>query len=346
MSDPVVAAHGFDEARFAEYLESAGLLDGPLAIEQIQGGQSNPTFLLTSGERRYVLRKKPPGTILPSAHQVDREYRVMKALGEHSDVLVPRMRLLCEDDAVIGTTFYVMDFVPGRVYANPLLEPLPRAQRTPVYHAMIDTLARLHRVDYRAAGLADFGRPDGYVARQVKRWRSQYEASKTEVLPAMDNLMDWLVDHLPESDEAAIAHGDYRPGNLMLAPDRAEVVAVLDWELATIGHPLADLAYCCMPYHLPPGPQGVGGLVGVDLADRGIPAESALIERYCRRTGRDGIGDFPVFMAFSLFRYAAILQGIRARALAGNASNPRALEVGAQAGVVAEAGWHIARAFG
>lgn len=341
---PVLEAHRFDEQRLTAYLSQADLLDGPLKIRQFQGGQSNPTYLLETGARRYVLRKKPPGKVLPSAHQVDREYRVMKALGEHSKVPVPVMHLLCEDDTVIGTSFYVMDFVPGRVYSHPQLEALPKQDRAAVYHASIDTLARLHSVDYQAAGLGNFGRPQGYVARQVKRWRSQYEASKTGELPAMDNLMDWLDEHIPQDDAAAIAHGDYRLGNLLLAMNGSDVVAVLDWELATIGHPLADLAYYCLPFHLPHGIQGVRGLDGLDLAARGIPEERGLLERYCNGCGRDGISDWPVFLAFALFRTAAILQGVHARALQGNASNRDALEVGKRAGLMAERGWQIARA--
>ena len=211
---PVLEAHRLDEARLAEYLEQHNLLDGALKVRQFQGGQSNPTYLLQSGDREYVLRKKPPGKVLPSAHQVDREYRVMKALGEHSEVPVPAMHLLCEDDDVIGTSFYVMDFVPGRVFTQPQLEALPKDQRADLYNDKIDTLAKLHSVDYQAAGLGDFGKPKGYVERQVKRWSAQYEASKTDEMPAMDNLMAWLADNIPQDDSAAIAHGDFRLGNL------------------------------------------------------------------------------------------------------------------------------------
>ena len=339
----VLEAHRVDEGRLADYLAGQDLLDGALKVRQFQGGQSNPTYLLESGERRYVLRKKPPGKVLPSAHQVDREYRVMKALGEHSDVPVPTMRVLCEDESVLGTSFYVMDFVPGRVYSLPQLESLNKADRTQLYHDKIDTLARLHRVDYQAVGLGDFGKPQGYVTRQVKRWSAQYEASKTGDLPAMDNLMAWLADHIPDDDSAAIAHGDFRLGNLLVDNQEPRVVAVLDWELATIGHPLADLAYCCLPYHMPHGVNGVRGLDGLDLAARGIPDEHALLERYCEGAGRDGISDWPVFLAFALFRSAAILQGVYARALQGNASDRNALEVGKRAGLIAERGWQIAR---
>ena len=340
---PVLEAHRLDEARLAEYLEQHNLLDGALKVRQFQGGQSNPTYLLESGGRQYVLRKKPPGKVLPSAHQVDREYRVMKALGEHSEVPVPAMHVLCEDDEVIGTSFYVMDFVPGRVFTQPQLEALPKDQRADLYNDKIDTLAKLHSVDYQAAGLGDFGKPKGYVERQVKRWSAQYEASKTDEMPAMDNLMAWLADNIPQDDSAAIAHGDFRLGNLLVDNRTPDVVAVLDWELATIGHPLADLAYCCLPYHMPHGVNGVRGLDGLDLRARGIPDEQSLLQRYCEGANRDGINDWPVFLAFALFRSAAILQGVYARALQGNASNRNALEVGKRAGLIAERGWQIAR---
>ena len=221
---PVLEAHRIDEGRLADCLGREDLLDGPLKVRQFQGGQSNPTYLLESGERRYVLRKKPPGKVLPSAHQVDREFRVMKALGEHSDVPVPRMRLFSDDEDVVGTSFYVMDFVPGRVYSHPQLEALPKEQRADLYHSSVDTLAKLHRVDYQAAGLGDFGRPQGYVARQVKRWSAQYQASQTDQLPAMDNLIDWLQEHIPAEDSAAIAHGDNRLARKLGAAELLERV--------------------------------------------------------------------------------------------------------------------------
>lgn len=339
---PVRPAHRFDEARLADYLRAQGLLHGALRVQQFQGGQSNPTYLLDCDGRRYVLRKKPPGHVLPSAHQVDREYRVMKALREHSRVPVPTMHVLCQDPEVIGTIFFVMDYVPGRVFSQPSLEAVPRSARAPIYHAMIDTLAALHQVDYREAGLDGFGRPNGYLSRQVKRWSAQYEASKTDDLPAMDNLIAWLREHIPADDEASIAHGDFRLGNLLIADDAPQVVAVLDWELTTIGHPLADLAYCCMPYHMPHDVTGMRGLAGLDLTGLGIPDEHELLHRYCERTGRDGIRDWPVYLAFSMFRSAAILQGVFARALQGNASSSDAREVGHNAGRVAEIGWRIA----
>lgn len=342
----VLDAHRFDEARLEEYLREAGLIDGAMRVRQFQGGQSNPTFLLETGAedapQRYVLRKKPPGKTLPSAHQVEREYRVMSSLAD-SDVPVPTMHVLCEDADVIGTPFYIMDFVAGRVLSRPQLETVERSERRPIHRAMIDTMAKLHSVDVAAAGLSDFGRPSGYIERQIKRWTSQYEASKTDDLPAMDNLIDWLAEHVPEDEPAAIAHGDFRVGNLLLAPDEPRVAAVLDWELATLGHPLADLAYCCMPYYLPYNQGDKRGLAGLDLAALGVPDEAEVLQHYCEATGRASIDDWPVFVAFSMFRSAAILQGVYARALQGNASNRDALSVGERTALIAERGWEVAR---
>lgn len=339
----VLAAHRFDEGALAEYLRPRleGVAQG-LRVRQFQSGQSNPTFLLEAGGRRYVLRKKPPGKLLPSAHQIEREYKVLKALAG-TGVPVPPVHLLCEDPQIIGTAFYVMDYVPGRLYGHPRLTEAPRAERAAIYEAMADTLARLHAVDWQAVGLADFGRPSGYVERQIKRWSGQYEASRTGEMPAMEKLMTWLPEHMPAEDETAIAHGDFRPGNLLIHPERAEVVAVLDWELATLGHPLADLAYCCMPYHLPAGVAGIKGLAGLDLAAENLPPESQFLAAYRARSGRGEIPHWNFFLAFSLFRLTAILQGVYHRALQGNASNADALQVGERAGVLAEAGWQLAQ---
>lgn len=340
----VLPGHRFDEGALRAYLRPhlAGIGDG-FRVRQFQGGQSNPTFLIEAGAHRYVLRKKPSGKLLPSAHQVEREYRVMTALRE-SDVPVPRTRLLCEDPEVMGTAFYIMDHVPGRIIGEPELPEMTATERGAVYQAMAATLARLHRVDWRAAGLEDYGRPRDYVARQIRRWTQQYEASRTESLPAMERLVAWLPEHIPEADETAIAHGDFRIGNLILHPERPAVVAVLDWELSTLGHPLADLAYCCMPYHLPAGKSGVRGLAGLDLVALGIPSEACFLESYRAHSGRDSIPQWRFFLAFSLFRLAAILQGVQARALQGNAANTDALEVGRRAGLLAEAGWRLAEA--
>lgn len=340
----VLDAHRFDEQKLKAWLQTAMPDIGDrLDIQQFQGGQSNPTFLLDTDSGRYVLRKKPPGKTLPSAHMVEREYKVIRALSDNTDVPVPQARVLCEDADIIGTPFYVMDFMPGRVVSHPALRALDRHERRPVHEAAMDTLAQMHAVDVNAVGLGDFGRPEGYVARQVARWTKQYQASKTDDMPAMDNLMAWLPDHLPKNDECAIAHGDYRLGNLMLAPDKPEIIAILDWELSTLGHPLADLAYYCLPYHLPMDLEGSRGIVGEDLEALNVPEEQELVEHYCRQSGRSGIDDWHVYLSFSLFRLAAIVQGVYARALQGNASNADALQVGKRASMLAEAGWRIAQ---
>lgn len=348
MSEPVLVevlpAHRLDEAALADYLRGRlPEMDEQLTIRQFQGGQSNPTYLLETAGRRYVLRKKPPGKILPSAHMVEREYQVISALGRHTRVPVPTTHLLCEDERIIGTPFYVMDFVGGRVLEHPAFAEAAADERRAIHFAAIDTLAALHRVDASAVGLDGFGKPQGYVARQIKRWSGQYEASRTGDMPAMEQLMRWLPEHVPARDESAITHGDYRPGNLILAADEPRVAAILDWELCTLGHPLSDLAYYCLPYHLPADHPGMRGLVGLDLAAAGVPSERELLERYCQQTGRSGLEDWHVFVAFSLFRLAAIVQGVYARALQGNASNANALEVGQRAGLLAEAGWRIAQ---
>ncbi|ROO31444.1 phosphotransferase family protein [Salinisphaera japonica] len=340
-------AHRLDEAALAGFMRDHNLLDGDLTVEQFQGGQSNPTYLLTTGtgdrRARYVLRKKPPGEILPSAHRIDREYKVMHALRDAPGVPVPAMRAYGTDESILGTEFFIMDYIAGRVFSDPGLPDLAPAERGTLYGAMIDRMADLHSVDVEAAGLADFGKPHGYVERQIKRWRSQYEASTDAPDANMIALGDWLADNIPADVAPAIAHGDFRLGNLLVAPGSFEVAAVLDWELATLGHPIADLAYACMPYYLPQGIPGLKGIDGMDLAAAGIPSEADQLARYRERRGIGPIDDWPVFMAFSLFRIAAILQGVYARAQAGNASNADALAVGKQATVMAECGWKIAR---
>jgi aminoglycoside phosphotransferase (APT) family kinase protein len=339
----VLPAHRFDEERLLAWLQAELPEVGErLDVRQFQGGQSNPTFLLVTDGGQYVLRKKPPGKTLPSAHMVEREYRVMKALADHTGVPVPMVRVLCEDSAIIGTPFYVMDFLDGRILSHSALPELGREDRLLAHQSAIDTLAALHSVDVNTIGLGDYGRPEGYVARQVTRWSKQYLASKTDELPAMDKLMAWLPANIPAADETAIAHGDYRFGNLMLAPDKPEVIGILDWELSTLGHPLADLAYFCLPYYLPSDMEGMRGLQGEDLEALGIPDEQSTIARYCTQTGRDGIEDWHVFLAFSLFRLAAILQGVYKRALDGNAANANALNVGKRASLLADIGWQIA----
>lgn len=339
----VLPAHKFNEANLLAWLQQAiPGFGNRLQVQQFQGGQSNPTFLLDTESGRYVLRKKPPGKTLPSAHMVEREYKVIRALADNTSVPVPKARVLCEDSEVIGTPFYAMDFMDGRIVSHSALRALEKAERMPAHHSAIDTLAALHSVDVNAVGLGDFGRPEGYVARQVARWTKQYLASKTDDLPEMDKLIEWLPENLPSTDECAIAHGDYRFGNLMLAPNCPQVIAILDWELSTLGHPLADLAYYCLPYHLPSDLEGMRGLLGEDLEALGIPTEQETIKRYCDQSGRDSIDDWHVYLAFSLFRLAAILQGVYKRALDGNAANANALDVGKRASLLAQVGWRIA----
>ncbi|MBV9088918.1 MAG: phosphotransferase family protein [Mycobacteriaceae bacterium] len=320
---PVLPAHRFDEAALARYLRTRGL-DGDLRIRQFQGGQSNPTFHLSTADHEYVLRKKPPGKLLPRAHEVEREYRVMSALAG-SDVPVPRTRLLCTDDSVIGTAFFVMDYVPGRVFADRVMRAGTPAERTAIYDGLARVLAALHRVDWHAAGLDGFGKPHGYLQRQVALWTRQWQAARVEDMPAMDRLAGWLPQHLPCDDElACIAHGDYRLGNVVIHPTEARIVAVLDWELATIGHPLADLGYACLIYHLPPGRGGYTGVAGEDLAGTGIPDERAFVASYCRYAGRQVPEALLLFVVFSMFRLASIAAGVWRRGLDGNASDPRA----------------------
>lgn len=343
LTTPVRENHRFDERALERHLNDrmAGFR-GPLAVSQFLSGQSNPTFLLEAGGARYVMRKKPPGPLLQSAHQVEREYRIIKAL-ENTDVPVPRAHLLCEDPAVIGTAFFVMDFVPGRIIMEPVLPGLKPAERSAVYDSMIDTMARMHKVDYRSVGLEGFGRPDGYISRQVARWTKQYKAAEMEPIPAMDHLMDWLANHIPEKDETGIAHGDFRLGNLILHPTEPRVVAVLDWELSTLGHPIADLAWNCMGYHYPPEHADAGSFAGKNLKELGIPPEDEYLAAYCRRTGRARIEDWNFFIAFAFFRGASIAQGIAMRAKQGNASAPDAADRGARAAISAELGWAIAQ---
>ncbi|MGH2372188.1 MAG: phosphotransferase family protein [bacterium] len=311
---------------------------GPLAVRQFEGGQSNPTYHVAAGGREYVLRRKPPGKLLPSAHLVEREYRMMAAL-QQTDVPVPRTYALCEDPAVIGTAFYIMDFIPGRIMRDPALPNLAPDERGALYRDMIDVLARLHHVDWHARGLADFGRPGNYFSRQIHRWTEQYRASETETIPSIERLIAWLPEHIPEDDRTTIVHGDYRLANLIVHPSDPRVVAVLDWELSTLGHPLADLAYNCMPYRLPAA--SFEGLADADVKLLGIPSEEEYVAAYCRRVGRTGIPDWGFYLAFAMFRLAAILQGIMGRVLAGTAAAADARTRGAMARPLADAAWAV-----
>ena len=311
----------------------------PMTVRQFESGQSNPTFHIHAASGDYVVRKKPPGRLLPSAHMVEREYRVMRAL-DSSGVPVPPVLHLCTDEQVIGTPFFVMAYVPGRIFRHPWLPELAPAERAAIYRAMIDVLARLHQVDYRAIGLEDFGKPGNYYARQIARWSEQYVAAKTEDVPAMDRLIAWLPAHIPAGDDTSLVHGDYRLENVIFHPTEPRIVAVVDWELATLGHPLGDLAYTCLPYHLEPDLLGVTS----GTSERaGIPDESSQVETYCRLTGRSGMRGWNFYVAFSLFRLASILQGVYARGLQGNASSEQALRRGAAAKRIAEVGWDVAQ---
>ena len=312
--------------------------DGPLVATKFESGQSNPTFLLKTPTNNYVLRRKPPGVLLKSAHAVDREFRVQKALAG-TDVPVAKMHYLCEDDSVIGSSFYIMDHISGRNFNEPTLGDLNNADRTSVMKDMNRVLAALHDVNIDEIGLADYGPPGHYLERQVGRWTKQYRASETKPLPAMDRLIDIITERMPVDDgQRTLVHGDYRIDNMIFERNGTRCLAVLDWELSTIGHPYADLASVIMQWQLPVGRKG-RGLMGVDRADLGLPADDAFIMQYCERRGLDGIDNFGYFVGFCFFRMAAIIQGVLKRALDGNASNPeQAKELGAYVPVFAEHG--------
>lgn len=332
-------AHRFDEAALERYLtEHVEGFTGPVTIEQFEGGQSNPTFRLQAGARRYVVRKQPPGELLPSAHQVDREYRVMKAL-EHTPVPVPRMYALCEDTSVIGTKFYVMEWVDGRVFVETRLPSLTRGERRAIYLDLARVLAELHKVDPAAVGLETFGRPGNYYERQIGRWSKQYLASKTEEIEAMDRLMAWLPDNIPEQGKSVIVHGDYRLGNALIDPNEPRIAAVLDWELSTLGDGLADLGYLCQDYH--GEAYNDVGLAGADLDALGIPTEQEMVAEYCRHAGIGKIDNWPFYLIYNMFRSAAIIQGVYKRGLDGNASSEKALEYKDAARLRAERGWKL-----
>ncbi len=313
---------------------------GALSARIIKGGQSNPTYLLTADSGRYVLRRKPVGDLLPSAHAVDREHRVMAALAGTA-VPVPRVYDCCTDPDVIGSIFYVMDFVPGRVLFEPSMPELDRADRAVVFDQMNQTIAALHAIEPASVGLADYGRPSRFVARQIDRWTKQFRASATGPSPAMEQLITWLPQHLPPEQPARIIHGDYRLDNVMLHESAPRVVAVLDWELSTLGDPLADFANHAAMWRI--SPAVFRGLDGVDLAAEGLPGEAEYVAAYCRRTGRARIDNWEFYLAFGLFRLSAILQGIAKRALDGTAAHPDAQALGAMAGPVAERAWSVAQ---
>ena len=349
---PLTGAHAFDTAALQAYLQQhlPGFA-GPLAVEQFKGGQSNPTYKLVTPQASYAMRSKPGpvARLLPSAHAIEREFRVMGALAG-SQVPVPEMHLLCDDESVIGRAFYVMQFVQGRVLWDQSLPGMTREQRGAIYDEMNRVIAALHRLDVAALGLSDFGRPGNYFERQIARWTKQYQASITALNEPMDRLIEWLPQHIPDSARDAsmvsVVHGDFRLDNLIFHPTEARVLAVLDWELSTVGHPLADFSYHCMSWHIPPGSfRGIGGL---DHAALGIPVESEYIRRYCQRSGRGTPealkADWNFYLAYNLFRLAAIVQGIAKRVEAGTAASEQARQSGAAAKPLAELGWRFAQA--
>jgi aminoglycoside phosphotransferase (APT) family kinase protein len=340
---PPPAQHAFDAAPLADWMHAnVPGFAGPIEVRQFAGGQSNPTFLVQSSNHRYVLRRKPPGKLLPSAHAVDREYRVIVAL-QDTAVPVAKAYALCEDASVIGTAFYVMDYVEGRLFWDAALPELASAERRAVYQEMTRVIAELHGVDYRAAGLGDYGKPGRYIERQVARWTQQYRAAETETIEAMDSLIEWLPRHIPEGEETSIVHGDFRLDNAIFHPSEPRILAVLDWELSTLGHPLVDLAYVCMRYHL--DVDQFRGLAGLDLAALRIPSEAECVADYCRRRGRAPVGakEWTYYLVFNMFRLTGILQGVLARAIQGNASSATALEAGRRARPLAGQAWALVR---
>ena len=331
------AIHKFDSDKLARYLEDRiPGFKGPLVATKFAGGQSNPTFMLEAQSGRYVLRRQPPGELLKSAHAVDREFRVIVALAA-TDVPVPRAYHLCEDRDVIGSMFYVMGFATGRIFWDPSLPELARGARAPIYSAIVETLAALHSVDVNGVGLADYGRAGNYFERQIGVWTKQYRASETERLEAMETLIEWLPANCPQDDgPPSLVHGDFRIDNLIFDSVDPKIIAILDWELSTLGNPLADLAYFCMCLRLPPVGH-IPGLLGKDRAELGVPDEEAIVRRYCQLRGIPAIAHWNFYLAFSFFRLAAIAQGVKKRALGGNASSTRAGQVGAMTVHLAEA---------
>jgi aminoglycoside phosphotransferase (APT) family kinase protein len=340
---PVREAHVMDVARLEGWLGERLPAVRPLTIQQFSGGQSNPTYLLSTPGGRYVLRRKPPGTLLPSAHAVDREFRIITALAG-TDVPVPRALCYCDDVSVAGTPFYLMEYVEGRIFWNPALPGLTSSERAAAYEEMNRVIAAIHTVDPDAVGLSDFGRRENYVARQIERWSKQYRASELEHIDSMEQLIDWLPMHVPPDEPARITHGDFRIDNLIFDRSELRILAVIDWELATLGNAFSDFAYNCMPYRMPESMRK--GLAALDLAQLGIPSEREYVRQYLVRTGRasePAPGAFNFYIAFNLFRLASILQGVAARARLGNASSEHATEAGSLTRPIADLGWAQAR---
>lgn len=339
-------AHRFDVRRLEEYLSShVDGFAGPVTVTEFRGGQSNPTYRLETASANYVLRRKPPGKLLKSAHAVDREFRVISALYS-SGFPVPRPYVLCEDEDVIGTAFYVMECVEGRIFWELDLPGLDPDERAAIYDHVNETIAALHTTDYDAIGLGDYGVPGNYFERQVSRWTKQYRASETGTIAAMDRLIEWLPDNIPDDNSSSIVHGDYRLDNMIIHPAEPRVIAVLDWELSTIGHPLADFTYHLMAWQMPEIGIGSTGLAGKPIDELGIPGEDEYIARYCARTGRDCIPDRNFYAAFNFFRLAAILQGIAGRVRDGTAASKHASQAIKAVQPLADLGWQNAAQHG
>jgi aminoglycoside phosphotransferase (APT) family kinase protein len=344
----VTAAHAFDVKKLEAYL--ADRIPGfrtPLEVRQFKGGQSNPTYQLVTPNKKYVMRRKPPGKLLPSAHAVDREFKVISAL-HPTGFPVAKPYVLCEDESVIGTMFYVMDCVEGRVLWEATLPGMDRQERWAIYDAMNETLARLHNLDYLKIGLEDFGKPTAYVARQITRWTKQYQLSETEKIWEMDKLIDWLPKHLPEEGRPSVVHGDYRLDNMILHPTEPKVLAVIDWELSTIGDPLADFTYHLMQWQMMPGGTSAGTqtLLTADLPALGIPTMDEYVKMYCERTGRKETPNMDYYAAYNFFRLGGILQGIVGRVRDGTAANANAAQSASAVRPLAERAWYFAQRAG
>ena len=343
---PVREAHRFDIPRLERFMqENVDGFSGPLAVEQFKGGQSNPTYKLATPGRAYVLRRKPPGKLLPGAHAVDREYRVIDALGRQG-FPVAKAYALCTDETVIGSAFYIMDMVEGRIFWDPAFPEVDRRERPAYFDAMNATLAALHSIDPDAVGLGDYGKPGNYFARQIGRWSKQYlEDEAAGRVPSMDRLVDWLPRNIPADEpQARIIHGDYRCDNMIFHPSEPRVLAVLDWELSTLGHPLADFSYHLMMYRMPAGMSS--GLGGLDLTALNIPSERDYVASYCARTGRRGIPDLDFYMAFNMFRLAGIVHGIKGRIVRGTAASAHADKMAASLEPLADLAWEQAKRAG
>jgi aminoglycoside phosphotransferase (APT) family kinase protein len=338
---PVAARQQFDMDALSRWMSThTADFEGPINIEQFKGGQSNPTFKLITPSQTYVMRAKPgpAAKLLPSAHAIEREFKVMSALHK-ANIPVAKMFALCTDEAVIGRAFFIMEFVDGRILWDPALPGMTMPERTAIFNEMNLVIARLHQVDYAAIGLADYGKAGNYFERQIARWSKQYRASETEKIDAMDKLIDWLPQHIPAGEETSIVHGDYRLDNLIFHPTEPKILAILDWELSTLGHPLADFAYHCMTWHVPPNT--FRGLAGLNLEALGIPDFKSYVATYCQRTNRPGIENFEYYLAYNLFRMAGILQGIMKRVVDGTAASEQAVAMGKAARPMAELGWKV-----